>query len=127
MGTRTDSNLDRRVILALMGVMAVTNMYISRNSINIAIIRMVNTTYLDSLTDFANTSYHQAPCLANDSSKKPRDVLDGPLVLSQSQQTILLACYYWVRVLCLELAQNSRVMLRIKLEVDTLLSDLASK
>ena len=77
-----------------MGVMAVANMYISRNSINIAIIRMVNTTYLDSLSNLTNDS--KAPCLQTNSSKESADVLDGPLVLSQSQQTVLLACYYWV-------------------------------
>ena len=47
----------RRLIMAFMGIMAVVNVYISRNNVNIAIIRMVNNTHAD-LHRYGCTSDH---------------------------------------------------------------------
>ena len=85
--------------MAFMGIMAVVNVYISRNNINIAIIRMVNNTHVDSLS-IITTDEEVTSCAANNSHETSENqaspvTSDGPLILDQSQQTILLACYYW--------------------------------
>ena len=85
--------------MAFMGIMAVVNVYISRNNINIAIIRMVNNTHVDSLTNIT-TNEEETLCATNSSHEASGNAVspvtsDGPLILDQSQQTILLACYYW--------------------------------
>ena len=81
--------------MAFMGTMAVVNVYMSRNNVPIAIIQMVNNTYLDASR---NTSVRETTmCFGNssDANGHSEPQVDGPLMLNQKQQTILVACYFW--------------------------------
>ena len=81
--------------MAFMGIMAVVNVYMSRNNVPIAIIQMVNNTYLDANR---NTSIKETTmCFGNasDDSGYSEPQVDGPLMLNQKQQTVLVACYFW--------------------------------